>query len=87
MITQSVIRARVDENVRREAAVVLEAMGLTVSDAMRLLMTRIAVDKRLPFDPLVPNAATVAAMREARAGQLKSFDTIQALLDEIKDSD
>ena len=48
---------------------VLAAMGLTVSDAVRLLLTRIAREKALPFEPLVPNDTTIAAMREARAGR------------------
>jgi len=62
-------------------------MGLTVSDALRLLITRIAVDRRLPFDSLIPNHEMIAAMYEARTGGLNSFDTIQALVADIKDSD
>lgn len=54
-------------------------MGLTVSDAVRLMLTRVARDHALPFDPLVPNAATVAAMMEARAGNLPRANSIQDL--------
>ena len=57
----TVIRARIDERVKEEAAAVLEAIGLTVSDAFRLLMVRTATEKRLPFEPLVPSEETVAA--------------------------
>ena len=53
---------------KEEAAAVLAAMGLTVSDAVRLLLTKVAQEKALPFAPLVPNAVTVEAMREARRG-------------------
>jgi len=66
----TVVRARIDERIKAEAAVVLAAMGLTVSDAFRLMMVRIARDKALPFEPLVPNEETIAAMRAARRGEL-----------------
>lgn len=83
MPANAVVRARVDENVKTEAAAVLEAVGLTTSDAVRLLLTRIAREKALPFDPLVPNETTIAAMREARAGNLETvtLDQLQAELD------
>lgn len=69
-MTNTVVRARIDERTRDEAAAVLAAIGLTVSDAFRLMMVRIAKDKALPFDPLVPNAQTIAAIKEARRGGL-----------------
>lgn len=70
MTANSIIRARIDEGVKAEASAVLAAMGLTVSDALRLLMVRIAAEKSLPFEPLVPNAETIEAMRAARRGEL-----------------
>jgi len=66
----SVIRARIDESIKNEAAAVLKAMGLTVSDAFRMMMVRIAREKTLPFEPLVPNAETIEAMKAARRGDL-----------------
>lgn len=83
MTANAVVRARIDEHVKEEAAAVLAAMGLTVSDAFRMMMTKIAKEKALPFDPLVPNAATVAAMKEARRGKLETvtLDDLQAVLD------
>ena len=68
MSANSVVRARIDEAVKNEAAAVLKAMGLTVSDAFRLMMVRIAADKALPFEALIPNAETIEAMRAARRG-------------------
>ena len=68
MPENAVVRARIDEKIKDEATVVLAAMGLTVSDAFRLLLTRVAKEKALPFEPLIPNAETIAAMKEARAG-------------------
>ncbi|MCK6255027.1 type II toxin-antitoxin system RelB/DinJ family antitoxin [Pseudomonas fragi] len=80
MSTNAVVRARIDEHIKEEAAAVLATMGLTVSDAFRMMMTRIAQEKALPFEPLVPNAETVAAMKEARRGKLKKFATIDDLM-------
>ena len=65
----------------------LATMGLTVSDAVRLLLTRVAHDKALPFEPLRPNAETIAAMEEARAGNLARFDSIEALMADLNEDD
>lgn len=70
MTANSVVRARIDERIKNEAAAVLSAMGLTVSDAFRLMMVRIATEKALPFEPLVPNDETIEAMKAARRGEL-----------------
>ena len=71
MPTNAVVRARIDGQIKEEAATVLASMGLTVSDAFRLLLTRIAKEKALPFEPLIPNKETIDAMRAARQGKLK----------------
>jgi DNA-damage-inducible protein J len=70
MTENAVVRARIDETTKTEAAAVLAAMGLSLSDAFRLLLRRVATEKALPFEPLVPNAETVAAMKAARRGEL-----------------
>ena len=75
------VQARVDGAVKEEAAAVLAAMGLTISDAVRLLLLRVAHEKTLPFAPLIPNAATVEAMKEARKGGLPQSAGAQALID------
>ena len=87
MAANSVVRARVEEGVKEEASIVLATMGLTVSDAFRMLLTRIAREKALPFEPLVPNAQTIQAMKEARAGRLQSFDTVKALMADLRAKD
>ncbi len=66
----TIVRARIDEKVKDDAAAVLASIGLTVSDAFRLMMVRIAAEKRLPFEPLVPNAKTIEAMQAARRGDV-----------------
>ena len=67
---KEVIRARIDGKIKEEAAAVLDEVGLTVSDAFRLMMIRIAAEKRLPFEPMIPNEKTVEAIEAARRGEL-----------------
>jgi len=86
-MANQLVQARVDKDVKEEASAVLAAMGLTVSDAVRLLLTRVAREKELPFAPLVPNAETIAAMKETRAGNLPRFDDVQSLLDDLNADD
>lgn len=76
----SVVRARIDERTKKRAAAVLKKAGLTVSDAFRLLLVRVAAEGALPFEPLKPNAATVAAMQAARRGELVSAGKPEDLL-------
>lgn len=87
MSENAVVRARINEHIKEEATVVLAAMGMTVSDAFRILLTRVAHDKALPFEPLVPNATTIAAMKEARRGGLKSFATVEDLMADLNADD
>jgi DNA-damage-inducible protein J len=87
MSANSIVRARINEQVKDEAAAVLEAMGLTVSDAFRMMMVRIATEKALPFEPLVPNAKTVAAMRAARRGDLVKLGKSGKLLARLNADD
>lgn len=83
MATNAVVRARIDENIKEEAAAVLAAVGLTLSDAFRLLLTRVAKDKALPFEPLVPNKKTIEAMKAARRGELTTAGSVKNLLSSL----
>jgi len=87
MSSNAVVRARIDEHLKEEAAAVLAAMGLTVSDAFRLMMVRIAAEKALPFEPLTPNAETIAAMKAARRGQLVTVDHADSLIASLNAGD
>jgi len=80
MTENSVVRARIDEVTKNEAAAVLATMGLSLSDAFRLLLKRVAAEKALPFEPLVPNGETVAAMKAARRGELTTAGKPKSLL-------
>ncbi len=83
----TIVRARIDGKVKEEAAAVLASIGLTVSDAFRLMMMRIAKDKALPFEPLVPNAETIEAMKAARRGDLIKAGAPDALLASLNAGD
>jgi len=82
MTATAVVRARIDGQIKDEAAAVLAAMGLTVSDAFRMMLTKVAKEHALPFDPWSPNETTIAAMREARNGNLETvtLDELQNVL-------
>ena len=73
------VQTRIDGAIKAEAAAVLAAMGLTVSDAVRLMLTRVAREHALPFDPLIPNATTIEAIKQARAGNLPRVNSIEEL--------
>ncbi len=83
MSTDTVVRARIDSDTKRRATEALHAMGLSVSDAIRLLLRRVADEKQLPFTVRVPNAATVKAMKELDAGKGKRFGSAEELFQDI----
>lgn len=75
-----VVRARVNRQVKEEASAILAAIGLTPSDAFRMLLMRIVQERTLPFEPLIPNEVTIAAMREAQRADLPSAPDATSLL-------
>ncbi|WP_199554922.1 type II toxin-antitoxin system RelB/DinJ family antitoxin [Sandaracinobacteroides hominis] len=87
MAANALVQTRIDGTVKDEAATVLAAMGLTVSDAVRLMLIRVARDKALPFEPLTPNATTIAAMKEAREGKAKRVGSIADLMSDLNADD
>jgi DNA-damage-inducible protein J len=87
MTANAIVQTRVRQEIKDEAAIVLDSMGLTISDAMRMLLTRVAREKALPFDPFVPNAETIAAMMDARVGRTRKFDSVEALMADLDADD
>jgi DNA-damage-inducible protein J len=81
------VRARIDTDTKERAAAALEAMGLSVSDAIRLLMLRVAQERRLPFDVKVPNATTRNAIAELEAGKGKKFANADDLMADLHSDD
>lgn len=82
MSASSMIHIRVDDDTKAEATRALAAMGLTVSDGVRLFLKRVVADQALPIEMKVPNAATRAAIEEARAIRAHRF-TADALFHEL----
>jgi len=83
MAANQLVQARIDGAIKAEAAAVLAAMGLTVSDAVRLLLTKIAQEKALPFEPLIPNKTTIQAMKDARAGRVTKAEDLESLFRDL----
>jgi DNA-damage-inducible protein J len=69
MATDTTVRARIDGRVKKQAAHVLEDMGLSVSDAIRMMLMRVAAEKALPFEAKAPNAVTARTLRKADRGE------------------
>lgn len=81
------VRARIDTNTKERATLALEAMGLSISDAIRLLMLRIADEHRLPFDVKVPNAVTKKAITELESGKGQKFASVDDLMADLHADD
>ena len=77
------VHVRLDEKVKTKAEKALAAMGLSISDAVRVLLIRVAAEKALPFEVKVPNATTKAAIEEARRGGLRSFGSADDLMADL----
>jgi len=86
-IMNTVVRARIDDKIKEDASAVLATIGLTASDAFRLMMVRIATEQKMPFEPLVPNAETIAAMKAARQGDVVAFDSVEDLMADLNADD
>lgn len=87
MAANAYVRARIDPALKEDAAIVLDSLGLTISDVMRMMLTRIAREKALPIELTRPNAETIAAMEDARAimaARRNRFATAQDLIDSLE---
>lgn len=87
MPANAVVRARIDRRVKEQAAAILGAAGLTVSDAFRMMLMRTVAEGALPFDPLVPNAKTIEAMKAARRGDLVTVGSVEDLMADLHADD
>jgi len=83
----SMLHVRVDDEIKTQAIKALDAMGLSVSDAVRLFLHRVVVDQAFPLELKVPNTDTRAAMVESRAmmaARRARFATADALFDDLE---
>jgi len=81
------IHVRVDSKLKSRASRTLSKMGLSMSDAVRLLLTRIEADQALPFEVRVPNPATLKAIKAGDRGDVASFESIEALMADLHADD
>ena len=86
-VQDTYVRARIDATTKERAVNALANMGLSVSDAIRLLLIRVADEQRLPFVVKVPNKETREAIAELEAGKGKSFRTIEAFMADLDADD
>jgi DNA-damage-inducible protein J len=86
-LKETYVRARIDTATKARAEDALAAMGLSVSDAIRLLMLRVADEQRLPFDVKVPNAKTRKAMADLEAGKGRRVSNVKALMADLNARD
>ena len=87
MAQSSMLHVRVDDEIKTQASEALAAMGLSVSDAVRILLKRVVIDQAFPLELKVPNAQTRAAIAEARAmakARAARFDSASALIDDLE---
>ena len=81
------ISACINGKIKEEATAILAKIGLTPEDLFRVLMTRIATERSLPFEVLVPNTETISALEDAIAGSVKSFTNVKELMDDLHADD
>jgi DNA-damage-inducible protein J len=84
-VATTMVHVRVDEKTKHRAAKTLAAMGISVSDAVRMLLVRVAAEKALPFEVKIPHATTAKAMRAAGRGKGKRSRSAGALFQDLGD--
>ncbi len=87
MPTNAVVRARIDASTKERATAALDAMGLSVSDAIRLLMLRVADERRLPFEIKAPSKSSRQALAEIKSGKVKRFASVDDLMADLHADD
>ena len=82
-MASSMVHIRVDQKVKVKASKTLAAMGLTVSDAVRLLLTRVVAEKAMPFDVRVPNRETRLAIEAGERGEVRRASSVAELIADL----
>jgi DNA-damage-inducible protein J len=83
MPSTAMVHVRIDEKIKEEASATLAKMGISISDAVRMMLVRVAAEKALPFEVRLPNATTVNAMKSADKKQGKRFRSAEALFEDL----
>ncbi len=86
-MSSTMVHVRIDETIKQQASETLQTMGLSLSDAVRVFLTRVVADKQIPFDIRAPNSDTLAAMKEADAitdSRMARFSTVDGLINDLE---
>jgi len=81
--TSTMIHVRIDQSLKSKASKTFDAMGLSLSEAVRIFLTRTATDQAFPFELRFPNAQTIAAMEAGDRGEVVKFDSIEELMADL----
>ena len=88
MPKDAVIHTRVDDRLKRDAEKVLDTVDVSMAEAVRIFLRQVVLHKGLPFDVRVPNKETQEAIRESRAGKVRTHQSSSKdVLQEIIESD
>lgn len=87
MAATATVHIRVNQKVKKRAAKTLAAMGMSVSDAVRILLVRVAAEKALPFELRVPNRKTMAALEAGERGEVSRATTVAAMMAKLNAND
>ncbi len=84
-VADAVVRARVTSEVKNQASAIFKSMGLTTSDAIRMMLVQVVAEKALPFEVKYPNAVTQEAIKASRAGDTASFSSLDDMFADLND--
>src|ERR1700677_1350009 len=85
--TTAMIHVRIDQKLKSKASKTFDAMGLSLSEAVRIFLTRAAKDQAFPFELRVPNAKTIAAMEAGDRGEVVKFGSVEELMTNLHADD
>lgn len=83
----AVVRARIDQATKQEATQLFQKMGITISDAIRMMLVQAVAERALPFEVKVPNRETVDALQDSRSGVVTRVASIDDLFADLEDDD
>lgn len=83
----AVVRARIDRTTKQEATQLFQQMGITVSDAIRMMLVQAVAERALPFEVKAPNPETVAALQASRDGEVTRVASVDDLFADLGDDD
>lgn len=87
MSNSQVVQARINKEIKEEASVVLASLGLTVSDAIRIILTKVAHEKSFPAELLISNKETLQSIKDAEEGKVYTAHTLDDFFKEMNDND